>query len=195
MKTSHAGLQFIERWEGLLLTPYNDSAGNATIGVGHLIHTGPVTQADIQRYHGFTIADAYKLLAQDVHTAETEVNQLLGNTQVTQDQYNACISLVYNCGPGPLRETTDLIHAGNWQAATERWQAWDHAGGQLLPGLQRRRAAERQLALTTSPAHAWEQQLTRLATTMPDTLRTPRAQHQLARLRATIHQRVQQTGG
>jgi lysozyme len=195
MKVDQAGLQFTAGWEGLLLHPYNDSAGNATIGIGHLIHMGPVTQADIGRYQGFTIEDAYQLLAQDIRTAEDAVRQALGDTQVTQDQWNASVDIVYNCGPGPINETAALIKAGNWVAATERWQAWDHAGGVIVAGLQRRRAAERQLALTTTPQHAWEQQLTRLAINMPDSLRTPRARLQLSRLRATIHQRVQTTGG
>jgi lysozyme len=195
MKINQAGLDFIRGWEGLLMHPYNDSANNATIGIGHLIHTGPVTPADEARYRNFTLADAYQLLAQDVHTAETAVQQTLRGTEPTQNQYNAAVDIVYNCGPGPIQETAPLIKAGNWQAATERWQAWDHAGGVVVAGLQRRRAAERALALTTTPQHAWELQLTKLATTMPDTLRTPRARYQLARLRNTIHHRIQATGG
>lgn len=195
MKVNQAGLQFIAGWEGLLLHPYNDSANNATIGIGHLIHYGPVTQADIDHYQGFTVKDAYQLLAQDIRTAEDAVRQALGDIPVTQDQWNACVDIAYNCGAGPIQETAALIKAGNWAAATERWQAWDHAGGTIVPGLQRRRAAERQLALTTSPQHAWELKLTQLATTMPDSLRTPRARLQLSRLRATIHQRIQATGG
>ena len=195
MKVNQAGLQFTAGWEGLLLHPYNDSAGNATIGIGHLIHYGPVTQADIDRYQGFTVKDAYQLLAQDIRTAEDAVRQALGDTPITQDQYNASVDIVYNCGIDAINETAALIKAGNWAAATERWQAWDHAGGIILAGLQRRRAAERTLALTSSPQHTWEQKLTQLAITMPDTLRTPRARLQLSRLRATVHQRVQATGG
>jgi lysozyme len=195
MKINQAGLNFIGGWEGIVLHPYNDSAGNATIGIGHLIHTGPVTQADLTRYQDFTAVDAYRLLAQDVRTAEDAVRQALGDTQTTQNQWNACVDITYNCGPGPIQETAHLIKAGNWNAATERWQAWDHAGGTIVSGLQRRRAADRELALTTTPQHAWEQQLTHLATTMPDTLRTPRARLQLSRLRTTIHQRVQATDG
>ena len=37
LKTSKSGLEFIARWEGIVLHPYMDVAGLWTIGVGHLI--------------------------------------------------------------------------------------------------------------------------------------------------------------
>jgi GH24 family phage-related lysozyme (muramidase) len=40
------GAHFIDRFEGWRDTPYNNAANNATIGFGHLIHTGPVTAHD-----------------------------------------------------------------------------------------------------------------------------------------------------
>jgi GH24 family phage-related lysozyme (muramidase) len=46
MKIDAHGLHLIAGFEGFVDRPYNDSAGNATIGYGHLIHRGPVTLAD-----------------------------------------------------------------------------------------------------------------------------------------------------
>ena len=37
-----AEAELIARFEGFVARPYNDAAGHATIGFGHLLHRGPV---------------------------------------------------------------------------------------------------------------------------------------------------------
>ena len=44
LKTSKSGLEFITKWEGCILKPYKDIAGLRTIGVGHLIKPGEISQ-------------------------------------------------------------------------------------------------------------------------------------------------------
>src|SRR5437016_3042633 len=46
---SDRGLSFIERHEGFVDHLYNDSAGNCTIGYGHLLHHGGCNASDRAR--------------------------------------------------------------------------------------------------------------------------------------------------
>ena len=71
MKTSQAGLNLIEEFEGIRNLPYLDVAGKPTIGYGHLIKPGEDFSA------GITEAQAQDLLQADVETAENAVNALI----------------------------------------------------------------------------------------------------------------------
>ena len=42
MHCSSMGLAHIGKFEGLRLKLYNDPGGHCTIGVGHLVHLGPI---------------------------------------------------------------------------------------------------------------------------------------------------------
>ena len=144
MRLDAAGFAFISREEGLRTTPYNDSAGHATIGVGHLIHHGPVTAADIQRYRGFTREDAYKLLKADAVPREQAVERLV-KVPLGQNEFNALVSLVYNIGVGAFSSSTVLrkLNAGDRRGAADAFLMWRIGG----PGLIFRRQRERALFL------------------------------------------------
>jgi GH24 family phage-related lysozyme (muramidase) len=152
-RISQAGLDFITREEGCILHPYNDPL-NATIGIGHLIHYGQVTQADIDRYHGFTLHDAQQLLRRDVAGAERAIRAAI-RVEQNQNQWDALTDLVFNCGPGVLDgQVANDINNHADHAATEAWQAWCHDNdGNTIPDLQRRRANEAELYLRPEPAY------------------------------------------
>lgn len=159
MRLSLDGERFIAGFEGVVLHPYDDGGpgiGNATIGIGHLIHLGVFTQADVDRYRGFTLADAYALLGQDVASTEASIRDAITRS-LNQNEWDALVSLVFNTGPGVLAAGIAAdINAGEMVAAANAWQAWCHANGQVLAGLVRRRQAERALFLTPPPAPAWQ---------------------------------------
>jgi lysozyme len=145
------GEHFIANFEGNVLHPYNDPL-NATIGVGHLIHMGVVTQADIRRFRKFSYADSMKLLAQDVGSAEYWMRRLI-NVELNQREWDAVVSPVFNCGPSVLTGSFGtLLNARQFNNAMQALQAWDHAGGVVVSGLARRREAERQLFFSEPPA-------------------------------------------
>jgi lysozyme len=145
-RLSPAGEKFIAGWEGCVLHPYNDP-WNATIGIGHLIHAGRVTQADLKRYRGFTRNDAYALLKGDVATAEDAIRHHI-HVELNQNQYDTLVDLVYNCGPAPLDGTVGrLINARDMQGAANAMLAWDHANGTIVQGLAHRRHADHDLFL------------------------------------------------
>ena len=92
-------------------------------------------------------ADAY--LRADIETAEKCINQCVtGN--LTQDQFDALCSFVFNLGCGNLRKSTLLkkINEGDDIGASEEFKRWDKANGKVMAGLTRRRTAEMELFLT-----------------------------------------------
>ena len=129
-----AGLKLIESFEGLRLTSYQDSVGVWTIGYGH---TQGVTQGQT-----ITQQQAQAFLQQDLGVAESAVNKL--GLTLTDNQFAALVSFTFNLGAGNLNK---LMSQG-LAAAPDRILLFDHAGGRQLPGLTRRRQAERALFLT-----------------------------------------------
>ena len=154
MRTSPRGIVFICDFEGFRRFPYNDGAhplpGHATIGYGTLLHRGPVTSRDRARFPlGVTQRRARSMMG--VHLAATDraVTTMTHGIPVTQSQFDALTSFAYNVGEGALRDSTLLkqLKAGHPGLAAREFLKWTHAGSVVLPGLARRREAERQLFL------------------------------------------------
>ena len=127
----------IEGFEGLRLEPYQDSVGVWTIGFGHTgddCYEGcdPISQQ---------VAD--QLLAADLERFEAAVNGMVIDA-TSQQQFDAMVSFSYNLGESALRGSTLLrMHnAGDYAGAAGQFGRWNHAGGRVLDGLTRRRAAE-----------------------------------------------------
>ena len=147
MKISAKGLELIKQHEGCRLTVYRCPAGKPTVGYGH---TGP----DVDRWGiGTKISQqaADSLLASDVARFEQAVGRLV-LVPVNQYQFDALVSFAFNLGAGALGMSTLLkrLNAGDYKGAAAEFGRWNKAGGKILPGLTRRRAAER--ALFEEPA-------------------------------------------
>lgn len=147
---SKRGLEFIARFEGCVLRPYDDGGrpgiGNATIGVGHLLHMGPCTAADRRRWRGFTRTKAIGLLRRDAAHAAAAVRAL--GVPLNQHEFDALTSFAFNCGPGALAGgIARHLHAGDRAGAMDVLREYVHAGGHVYPGLVRRRNAEAHLFL------------------------------------------------
>jgi lysozyme len=149
MRLSAQGLARLTQEEGLRLKPYNDSAGHATIGVGHLIHRGAVTAADVARYARFSRADAIALLAQDVRPREQFVEQVV-KVSLNQNEFDALVSFVFNIGNGAFQSSTALrkLNAGARREAADAMLLFSKGGA----GLADRRKRERELFLSPSQA-------------------------------------------
>jgi lysozyme len=136
MITSEHGLEAIEQFEGKRLKAYLDSVNIPTIGVGH---TGP----DVYIGQTITEAECRALLREDVQEAEDSVNACV-KVPLTQDQFDALVSFVFNVGGGAFKGSTLLkkLNAGDYEGAANQFQRWSKAGGKDLPGLLKRRMAE-----------------------------------------------------
>ncbi|BEM76148.1 lysozyme [Serratia marcescens] len=133
------GLNLIKHFEGLRLRAYQCSAHVWTIGYGH---TADVGENDV-----ITEEEALYFLHQDLAESERAVNQYV-HVPLTQNQFDALVSFVFNLGAGNFLTSTLLkkLNSGDDGAAQE-FGRWIHAGGKALPGLVRRREAERALFL------------------------------------------------
>jgi lysozyme len=138
---SEEGLQLIKKWEGLRLTSYKCSAGVWTIGYGS---TRGVTE-------GMTITEeeADERLRRDVETAERCVNASV-KVALTEQQFSACVSFVFNLGCGAFGKSTLLrkINEGDDVGAAAEFHKWVNAGGKKLAGLVARRKDEAELFMS-----------------------------------------------
>ncbi|MDD2900835.1 MAG: glycoside hydrolase family protein [Syntrophales bacterium] len=139
MRTSRRGLEFIKNEEGCVLHVYRDPAGYPTIGVGHLIKPG-------EAFDTITEEEALQLLARDLAVAENAVNQMV-RVPLTQNQFEALVSFVFNVGSGNFQKSTllKLLNQGRYDAVPGELAKWRKAGGQVLPGLVARRRREAEL--------------------------------------------------
>lgn len=134
-----AGLDLIKNFEGCVLTAYLDAVGVPTIGWGHTL--------DVQMGQTITQAQADNFLAMDLHASEAVVNNAVSHN-LTPNQFAALVSFEFNTGA--LTESTlmRMVNAGDIQGAAGQFGRWVYGNGQVLPGLVRRRKAERTLFLT-----------------------------------------------
>lgn len=138
MQISKAGLDLIKQFEGLYLKAYRCPAGVPTIGYGHT--------AGVAMGQTITQQQADDYLRRDVRQFERAVERLV-KVPLTQGQFDALVSFAFNLGEGALAQSTllRLLNAGDYAGAAAQFDRWNKAGGRVLPGLVRRRAAERAL--------------------------------------------------
>lgn len=143
-RISAAGLEHIKHFEGCRLASYYCVAGRCTIGYGH-------TGADAKPGMKITQARAEELLRQDLRHAEQAVADLV-KVPLTDGQHAALVDFAFNLGREALAKSTLLkvLNARQYAEAGEQLMRWVHSGSRVIPGLQRRRQAARDLF--TGPA-------------------------------------------
>lgn len=134
-RLSQNGLNLIKSFEGLELKAYKDAVGVLTIGYGS-------TGAHVKPGMVITEAQAEDLLRKDVSRFEAAVRELCPLT--TQGQYDSLVSFSFNVGEKALEDSTlrRLHNEGKYAEAVQQFGRWNKAGGRVLAGLTRRRAAE-----------------------------------------------------
>ncbi len=141
MQISEDGLALIRKFEGCELTAYKDAVGIWTIGYGHI---NGVSDGDT-----CTESEADDWLKEDTRRAQTCVNQSV-SAELTQNEFDALVSFVFNLGCGALRGSTllKLVNDGRMDEAASQFLRWNHAGGRELAGLTARRHAESELFMS-----------------------------------------------
>ena len=138
MKINEAGLNLIKDFEGCRLKAYLCPAGVWTIGYGHTQGVKPdmvINQLQAERF-----------LRQDLKRFEDAVTSLV-KVPITPNQFSALVSFAYNVGTGALYDSTLLrkLNKKDYKGAANEFLRWNKAGGKVLPGLTRRRLAEKDL--------------------------------------------------
>jgi len=140
MKTSANGINLICSFEGLELKAYDDGVGVWTIGYGTTIING----IKVKKGDTCTVEQAKSYMAQDLKKFESAVDTSVKVT-ITQNQFDALVSLAYNIGTGAFKSSTLLkkLNAKDYKSAAAQFDRWNRAGGKVMQGLINRRAKER----------------------------------------------------
>ena len=148
---SQAGVRFITQFEGFRSELHNDPAGHCSIGFGHLVHLGNIDGREPAEFKkGITRRRAHELLRDDAGAAVRAVNEDV-EVPLSQQQFDALVSFVFNLGTGAFRESTllRLLNKGDYEAVPKQLDRFVKGGGKTLPGLVRRRKAEGELFAST----------------------------------------------
>lgn len=140
MRTSQKGIDLIKVFEGFRSEAYLCPGLVWTIGYGHT--------EGVREGNKVTKEKAEELLREDLIEFEDHVKRLV-KIELSQNQFDALVSLVYNIGPGNFHTSTirRLINEGCKEKSKleHAWKMWKRGGGKTLPGLVKRRAAEFEL--------------------------------------------------
>jgi len=132
----------IKKWEQLRLKAYKPTPNDVwTIGWGHTEGVRPhmtITRQQAQEY-----------FESDIEWAERAVNQLV-KVPLTQNQFDALVSFVFNVGRGAFASSTMLRKLNNkdYGGAANEFPRWNKQKGKVLRGLVRRRAEEMEVFLS-----------------------------------------------
>lgn len=143
MRASKEAIQLIKRFEGFSSSPYICAGGKVTVGYG----TTQISGKPINKYmEPISRQYAEELLMEDLKEFQEAIDRLV-KAPLEQNQYDALLSLVYNIGIGAFKKSTLLreLNKGNYDKVPYELARWNKAGGKVLKGLTRRRAAEAEL--------------------------------------------------
>ncbi len=134
---NQAGIDLLKNYEGFRANAYLDMVGQPTLGYGF---TKGVELGDT-----ITTVEADARLRDELAVFERGLG-----LDGTENQLSAMTCLAYNIGLGAFKGSTvcRLHIKGDFDGAADAFRMWDRAGGQVVPGLVRRREAERALYLS-----------------------------------------------
>lgn len=154
------GLAFIISYEGFFANPYWDYS---RYSIGHGNSYDAAKELFGEDCAPITKEQAFELLKSEIVSTENYMNKFFvkNNIVLNQNQYDALLSFTYNVGIG---WTTYKNSDGTWcklktmllddpstwteERAQAAFGSWVSAGGQVLSGLVKRRAAEATLFCT-----------------------------------------------
>lgn len=135
----------ITEFEGVRLTPYTDEAGYRTWGIGHKQKPGePVPES-------LTQEQVQQIFEKDLEDVSATIEKHIA-VPLTDNQFGALCSLVFNCGSAPLEQGLgQTLNRGDYKNTPGHFMLWDKVtiDGklQLSEGLYERRRVESQLFL------------------------------------------------
>jgi len=137
------GINFIVKEEGMILHPYLDSVGVATIGVGCTYYENgtrvKITDSPISQERAISL---FKNVLRNYEATVWSVTR----DDINQNQFNALVSICFNIGVTAFKTSTLLKRVNtnpNDPSITDAFKMWRNAGGK--PILLDRRIREAQL--------------------------------------------------
>jgi len=153
--TGEQGIKLIKHFEGCHFKPYLCPALLWTIGYGHVLYPEQ-NRLQLAERKAYPLHQAHNrewsqeevdgLLKQDLQRFERGVLRYI-TVPLKQNEFDALVSFSFNLGLGTLQRSSirSKLNRGDKEGAIETLLKYCRAGGKILKGLQRRRAAEADL--------------------------------------------------
>lgn len=144
MKTSQTGINLIKEFEGVELHAYKPVSTEVHYTIGYGSYGSHVTKDMV-----ISKEEAEELLKKDLVRFEEAVTSYV-TVSINQNQFDALVSFAFNLGQGSLQRSTllKLLNNNDHEGASNEFWKWRKAGGKVLQGLVRRRAAEKDLFIS-----------------------------------------------
>ncbi|MCU4622844.1 lysozyme [Acinetobacter radioresistens] len=140
---SENGYALIRDFEGFRDKAYRDTGGVWTLGFGTIKYPDgrSVKQGDT-----CTREQAEQWLKSDCRWVDACLDKYVKAT-ISQNQFDALASFVYNIGESQFRSSTLLakLNAGDYRVAAANFDRWIYDNGKIITGLVNRRAQEKAL--------------------------------------------------
>ena len=155
MITGEQGIKLIKHFEGCRFNPYLCSAMVWTVGFGHVLYPEqnrlPLAERKAYALHQahnreWSQEEVDDLLKKDLKRFELGVTRLI-TVPLKQCEFDSLVSFAFNLGLGTLQRSSvrSKLNRGDKEGAIDTLLKYCRAGGKILKGLQRRRAAEADL--------------------------------------------------
>lgn len=155
MQLSKEGLKFLEQVEGKSYIVYPDSEGYPTVGIGHKLTKKELRNNVIKAFRedmtGYSVyfnkpltdTEIYDILRADTFIASKAVNDGVA-VDLSQNQYDALVSFVFNTGITAFRNSTLLkvLNSGDYLKVPTQLIRWVFANHKVVNGLVNRRTKE-----------------------------------------------------
>ena len=145
---SQNGWDSIRDEESLRLNPYNIGDGKITVGWGH---AEDIATSKYKIGSEISKEEAQKLLKDDLTLAADAVRQVFVewkkkdiNVEITQDMFDALVSITFNIGVGGMRNSDFIqdLKKGNYEDCAENMRTYKSNLFEKYPGLKIRRNTE-----------------------------------------------------
>lgn len=123
MKTSVAGMMEIASHEGIVQSPYKDSVGVWTWGIGHTAAAGDPDPARMVKGEATSLKAVFDAFKRDLVKYENGVNRAV-TVPLKQHQFDALVSFHYNTGAIGRASFVKKLNAGDVAGAANGMMAW-----------------------------------------------------------------------
>lgn len=140
MRLSDYAFERIKEFEGLRLESYKCAGGKWTIGYGHTRGVREGQKIDKET--------ANKLLQEDVEYFEKFLAKEPYAEDITQSQWDALVSFIFNLGFGNFEGSTlrkKILRDIDDPTIPNEFRRWVYSKSKVLPGLVKRREWEAQM--------------------------------------------------